>query len=145
MIINIKKSITNNGNNAFLQAPGDRDILVSELQLIITLPSIPEIDVYSEDPLLTDEQRDAIFWREARLKPNKKVVAFVDDFRLLEFIVFNRSPYYVEDLMMRFTAKSSFILQAGSSLSLKVEATNSGLLGTGDSLKVWGQAEVLGM
>lgn len=143
MILNIRERVTSNGNNTFLRAPGDANILVTELQLIIALPSIVEIDIYADDPLLTDEQRNAIFWREARNKPHKKVVTFVDDFRLLEFIVFNRFPYYVEDLLARFTAQSTFVLQAGSSLRVEVEGGNSGALGVGDSLKIWGQAEVL--
>lgn len=145
MFGNIKKLITNDGDNTFISAPADANVLISELQLIIRLPSIPEIDVYSEDPLLSDEQRNAIFWREASLKPNKKVATFFDGERLLEFIIFNRQPYYVEDLLIRFTGQPDFMIQAGSSLRLQVENTNSGVLSPGDSLIVWGKADYLGV
>jgi hypothetical protein len=148
MLTNILKLISNNGDNTFISAPHDANVLILELQLFIRLPSIPEIDVYAEDPLLSEEQRNAIFWREASLKPNKKIVSYWNNGqqnRLVEFIVFNRQPYYVEDLMTRFTAQPNFLIQAGSSLNLQIESTNSGLLGSGDSLTVWGQAEILGV
>lgn len=145
MIVNLQKDIVGSSVIPIITAPFDANILVSELQLIIKLPSIAEMPLYADDPSLTDEQRDAIFWRQVNIAKNKKVVTYWNDKRLIEFIVFNRLPYYTENLLTRFTSLSSFILQAGSSISLSIEATNSGLLGTGDSLRVWGQVEALGV
>lgn len=148
MLINIYKQIENNNNNVVIAAPDNANVLISELQLIIRLPSIVEMPTYADDPLLSDEQRDAIFWYNANTAENKKVVTYWNNGtanRLIDFIVFRREPYYIENLLTRFTSLSGFVLQAGTSLSLQIEATNSGLLGIGDSLRVWGQAEVLGV
>ena len=126
-----------------------QNILISELQLIIKLPSITEMPVYTDDPLLSEDQKDSLFWYNASQAQNKKVVTYWNNGsannRLVEFVIFRRDPYYIENLLNRFTSLSAFVLQAGTSLSLQVEATNSGLLAASDSLRVWGQAEVLGV
>ena len=145
MLIQIHKEIANNNRNVIIEAPKDTNILISELQLIIKLPSIDEMPAYSEDPLLSESQKDALFWLQANTAPNKKVVTYWNNNRLLEFVIFRRDPYYLENLLNRFTSLSSMVLQAGTNLSLQVEATNTGGLGADDSLIVWGQAEVLGV
>lgn len=146
MFLNIYKEITNTGDNIIIKAPDNNNVLISELQLIIKLPSITEMAIYAEDVLLTQEQRDAIFWAAVNQAQNKKVVSYWNngtDNRLIEFIVFRRSPYYIENLLNRFTSTASFVLTAGTSLKLGIEATNSGLLGSGDSLIAWGQGETI--
>lgn len=147
MLTNLWKQIPN-GITTFLEAPFDANVLVNELQLFIELPSVTEMTTYSDDPLLSEYQKDAIFWKQANLAPNKKVVCYWNngaDRRLLSFIVFRRDPYYTENLLTRYTSNGSFILQAGTKLRLGIEETNSGLLGASDKLTVWGQAEVLGV
>jgi len=145
MLLNIYKEITTNGRHIIVQAPRDTNILIGELQLIIKLPSIAEMPAYVEDPLLSETQKDALFWLQANTAQNKKVATFWNNNSLLEFVIFRREPYYLENLLNRFTSLSSLTLQAGSNLAIEVMATNSGLLGSGDKLVVWGQAEVLGV
>jgi len=145
MLINIYKRIIINGRHVIVQAPRDTNVLIGELQVIIKLPSIAEMPAYNEDPLLSETQKDALFWLQANSAQNKKIATFWEGQPLLEFVIFRREPYYLENLLSRFTSLSSLTLQAGSSLSLEVLATNSGLLGNGDSITIWGQAEVLGV
>jgi hypothetical protein len=63
--------------------------------------------------------------------------------RLLDFFIFCRQPYYVENLLTRYTGLSTLTLEPETKLYISIESTNSGLLASGDFLTVWGQAEIL--
>lgn len=143
MLKNIAVPVLGSGINRFIQAPSFSDILVVELKLLISLPSIRELPTYDEDPLLSETQKEAIFWKHVGISDNKKVAVYWNDTRLLEFPVFRRSPYYYENLISRYTDNLTFEIEAGSSLGIKVEETNTGLLGAGDSLLVWGACRYL--
>jgi len=143
MLKNCLVSITNGNLTPIIKAPAFSSVLVLDLQLIISLPSMPELPAYVDDPLITDEQRDALFWKHVAVSPNKKIATFWNQEKILDFSIFNRLPYYHEPLINRYTQRDSFAIEAGSSISLKLEATNSGLLGTGDYIKAWGVYDIV--
>ncbi len=111
--------------------------------MVVDLNSIQEVAYYAEDAYLTEDQKNALFWKQALNSQSKKVVTWFGQGnqveRLLEFFIFGRQPYYVENLLTRFTGLSSLTLEPGRQIYISIENSNSGLLGSGDILTIWGQ------
>jgi hypothetical protein len=129
-----------------VSAPVNAELVIRELVLVVNLNSIPEVPNYVEDNYLTDDQKNALFWKQSLNSKSKKVVTWIgknnDTTRLIDFFIFNRQPYYVENMLTRYTGLSTLTLEAETKLYLSIENTNSGLLGSGDWLTVWGQAQL---
>lgn len=147
MIHNLHKTITaTQGSNKFsvFKAPPDREVAVIELHAIVDIQSIAEMNSYVDDPLMTEEQKDSLFWREVQRSSHKKLACYfrsntgATEQKLLSFMIFNRRPYYMENLLMRFTSNAELRLQPDSELLVSIEATNSGFLTGNDRISIWG-------
>jgi hypothetical protein len=130
-----------------IKAPINQELEIKELLMIVDINSITEMTDYVENSYLSDDDKNALFWKQALSNKSKKVVTWFerggDVIRLVDFYIFCRQPYYVENLLVRYTGISTLILEPESRLLLSVENTNSGLLANNDFLTIWGQARTV--
>jgi hypothetical protein len=124
--------------------PGSVTVL-REVQIVVRLVSIDEAPTISTDPMLTQSAREALFWNEAVNSQHKKMVTwrkFSPSSALVQmrdFLIFARTPDYVEDGLARLTGLGELRMQAGSEIHLSIAATNSGLLSGSDVVTIYGQ------
>jgi len=123
-----------------------RKSAIRELTAFISLPSINDAPVYSADPSLSKEAREALFWASAQNAQSKILrISYVSPAAtvtvIADFWIFNRSPYYTEDILGRMTGLGSLYMPAGSSVRLQVFNKNSGLLTGSDTIRIFGQVD----
>jgi hypothetical protein len=124
--------------------PGSITVL-RELQIVVRLQSIPEAPTISTDPMLTVSAREALFWNEAVNGQHKKIVTWrkfnpnTQMVQMRDFLIFARTPDYVEDGLARLTGLGELRMQPDSEIWLSISATNSGLLGATDTVTIYGQ------
>jgi hypothetical protein len=119
--------------------------VLRELQIVVKLVSITEAPTISVDPMLTVAAREAAFWNEAVNSQHKKLVTWrrfdqnSELVQMRDFLIFARTPDYVEDGLARLTGLGELRLQADSEIWMSVAATNSGLLSGSDKITIYGQ------
>jgi len=119
--------------------------VLRELQIVVKLVSITEAPTISVDPMLAVAAREAAFWNEAVNGQHKKLVTWrrfdqnSDVVQMRDFLIFARTPDYVEDGLARLTGLGELRLQADSEIWMSVAATNSGLLSGSDKITIYGQ------
>jgi hypothetical protein len=79
-----------------VEAPINAELEIRELLMVIDVNSIAEIPHYVEDGYLSDDQKNALFWKQALVGKSKKVVTWIGKnnqvIRLLDFFIFCRQP-----------------------------------------------------
>lgn len=137
----------NTGENyrrEIIKAPEHYIVTLYELVAFIKLPSLEEVDLYVSDPLLTEQQRKAVFWANAITGPHIVVTAWMgpsmwESIRLCDFHLFNRIPYYVDDWLRKFTGLEALVLEPGMGIYLSHESAGWGGMTGDDRISLCGQ------
>jgi hypothetical protein len=144
-VVNLCQQITSSAGAtkiSVLKVPANREIRVTELQLIIRLTSIEELAYYEQQAFIDEEQKNALFWQNALTAQSKGLTTWFRkggvDYDLLTFLLFRRNPYYQENLLERFSGRDELLLEGGTEILLSITDQGHGLLTETDRLTIWG-------
>jgi hypothetical protein len=130
-----------------VSVPVNREVRLIELQTIVKVSSIEEIANYAEtNAFMTPEEKDELFWRNAleaeKIGLNSSFSIGQTSVELINFLIFNRQPYYSDNLLSRYTSREDLYLQGGASLQIAAVDVGYGLLTGSDRITVWGTYEL---
>lgn len=127
-----------------LEAPSTKELVIEEFVSYVALQSIAEAPVIADNPLLSEAEKDALYYAtlisQAETKALQCWIWIESDYQwhiLTEWLMVRRYPEYRDDLLTRITTKDTLILARGNRLGLSVAETNTGLLAGADSVRIW--------
>lgn len=125
-------------------APFDAPLVIQELQMIVKISSLVEVPYLDNESYMTAEEKASIFWRNAAQYESMGCKLHLQEHdspvtEVLSFLIFNRKPYYMEDLLSRFTSRAEYVLAPGNKLFLQMFGTGRGVLAGDDRLTITSQ------
>ncbi len=118
---------------------------ITSLRVCVDITSIAAVEFPDVEPGMTDGEIQALFAGFSRTAPKKEMDLLLQNsgqppVKIATMLLYNRRPYYTQDLLMYLTGSAAFDVGSDTVFSLRIVPSTFGLLGPNDRVNIYGSA-----